>query len=227
MINSSQADWFHLDVMDGVFVPNITFGFQIIKVVKSYATKPLDVHLMIAPADPYIEAFFEDLGTLRVEPAEHYPRATDYIDEMAALVKRLEAGGHTYHSGDSIYYRISTYPVTLPPLRERTADIAPLVQFLTEKICRKLGVGDGKAYLPDALRAVSCYHWPGNVRELKSAFEYALVACHNALIRPDHLPHAVTGGKPASSRARSVLFSSLTGSRSVSRSGTCAAMVCS
>ena len=60
--------------------------------------------------DRYVEAFFDDLKTLRVEPAEHYPRATDYIDEMTALVERLEGSGHTYRSGDSIYYRISTFP---------------------------------------------------------------------------------------------------------------------
>jgi len=60
--------------------------------------------------DRYVGAFFEDLETLRIEPAEHYPRATDYIEEMVELVQRLEARGHTYRSGDSIYYRISTFP---------------------------------------------------------------------------------------------------------------------
>ncbi|MCD4751424.1 MAG: cysteine--tRNA ligase, partial [Thermoanaerobaculales bacterium] len=60
--------------------------------------------------DRFIQAFFEDLDTLRIERAEHYPRATDYIPQMADLVKKLEAEGHTYRSGDSIYYRISTFP---------------------------------------------------------------------------------------------------------------------
>jgi len=60
--------------------------------------------------DQYIEAFFEDLDTLRVQRAEHYPRATEYIDEMVALIQRLEAAGHTYAAGDSIYYSISTFP---------------------------------------------------------------------------------------------------------------------
>ncbi|MCK5379432.1 MAG: cysteine--tRNA ligase [Acidobacteria bacterium] len=60
--------------------------------------------------DTYIQAFFEDLDTLRIERAEHYPRATDYITEMADLVKALEETGHTYLSGNSIYYRISTFP---------------------------------------------------------------------------------------------------------------------
>jgi len=57
MINRSDANWFHLDIMDGVFVPNISFGFPVIQAVKSKATKPLDVHLMIASPDRYIKDF--------------------------------------------------------------------------------------------------------------------------------------------------------------------------
>jgi len=57
MINRSDADWFHLDIMDGVFVPNISFGFPVIQSIKSIATKPLDVHLMIASPDRYIKDF--------------------------------------------------------------------------------------------------------------------------------------------------------------------------
>ncbi len=59
MVNTSQADWIHLDIMDGVFVPNISFGIPVVKAVKSIARKPLDVHLMITNPDHYIEAFFE------------------------------------------------------------------------------------------------------------------------------------------------------------------------
>ncbi len=61
MINNSEADWFHLDVMDGVFVPNISFGMPVIKSIAAYAKKPLDVHLMIIDPDRYIKAF-ADLG---------------------------------------------------------------------------------------------------------------------------------------------------------------------
>ena len=57
MINRSDAHWFHLDIMDGVFVPNISFGFPVIQAVKSRATKPLDVHLMIASPDRYVRDF--------------------------------------------------------------------------------------------------------------------------------------------------------------------------
>ncbi len=60
--------------------------------------------------DRYAEAFFDDLKTLGVEPAEHYPRATDWVPQMVELVKRLEAAGHCYRSENSIYYRISSFP---------------------------------------------------------------------------------------------------------------------
>lgn len=57
MINSSEADWFHVDIMDGVFVPNISFGFPVMQAIRRYAAKPLDVHLMIVNPEHYIEQF--------------------------------------------------------------------------------------------------------------------------------------------------------------------------
>lgn len=61
MVNRSQSDWFHLDVMDGVFVPNISFGMPVIKAIAQHAQKPLDVHLMIIDPDRYLQTF-ADLG---------------------------------------------------------------------------------------------------------------------------------------------------------------------
>jgi cysteinyl-tRNA synthetase len=60
--------------------------------------------------DRYAEAFFDDLKTLRVEPAEHYPRATEYVPQMVEIIKSLEEAGHTYESDGSIYFRISSFP---------------------------------------------------------------------------------------------------------------------
>ncbi len=59
MLNTSQADWFHIDIMDGVFVPNISFGMPVLKAIAKHAKKPLDVHLMIVDPDRYIETFAE------------------------------------------------------------------------------------------------------------------------------------------------------------------------
>lgn len=57
MVNESQADWFHLDIMDGLFVPNISYGMPVVKAIKEHAKKPLDVHLMIVDPDRYIHTF--------------------------------------------------------------------------------------------------------------------------------------------------------------------------
>lgn len=82
MINNSETDWFHLDIMDGVFVPNISFGFPIIEQVKKYAQKPLDVHLMIVEPDKYIEKFKEagaDILTVQIEACTHLHRTIQNI----------------------------------------------------------------------------------------------------------------------------------------------------
>ena len=89
MINNSNADWFHVDVMDGVFVPNISFGFPIIEAVKKHATKPLDVHLMIANPDQYILEFKKvgaDILTVHYEACAHLHRTVQLIKESGMKV---------------------------------------------------------------------------------------------------------------------------------------------
>jgi len=84
MINGSEADWFHVDVMDGVFVPNISFGFPTVAAVAKHATKPLDVHLMIVNPDQFIEEYAK-LGvhnlTVHYEACAHLHRTIQAIHE--------------------------------------------------------------------------------------------------------------------------------------------------
>ena len=82
MVNRSQADWFHLDIMDGVFVPNISYGLPVVSQIKKIATKPLDVHLMIVQPERYVEAFHKagaDILTVHYEACTHLHRTLQQI----------------------------------------------------------------------------------------------------------------------------------------------------
>ncbi len=85
MINESQADWFHIDVMDGVFVPNISFGQPVIKHIKKLAKKPLDVHLMIVEPDKFFEDYKNcgaDIITVHYEACTHLHRSLSRIKQL-------------------------------------------------------------------------------------------------------------------------------------------------
>lgn len=82
MVNNSDADWFHLDIMDGVFVPNISYGLPLVSQISKIAKKPLDVHLMIVDPDRYIEAFKKagsDILTVHYEACPHLHRTVQNI----------------------------------------------------------------------------------------------------------------------------------------------------
>jgi len=82
MINKSKADWFHIDIMDGVFVPNISFGMPVLRDIVKHATKTIDVHLMIVDPDRYIKTFAElgsDILTVHYEACTHLHRTLQAI----------------------------------------------------------------------------------------------------------------------------------------------------
>ncbi len=97
MINSSKAQWFHVDIMDGVFVPNISFGFPVLKAIEKHAKKPLDVHLMIVEPDKYINDF-KNAGaavlTVHYEACTHLHRSLQAI-KAAGMKAGVAINPHT------------------------------------------------------------------------------------------------------------------------------------
>ena len=97
MVNQSEADWFHLDIMDGVFVPNISFGMPVLKAMTQHTKKTLDVHLMIVDPDRYIETFAEigaDVLTVHAEACTHLHRTLQAIKD-AGMQAGVALNPHT------------------------------------------------------------------------------------------------------------------------------------
>ena len=105
LINTSNADWFHVDVMDGVFVPNISFGFPILQHVKKIAQKPLDVHLMIVQPDRYLQEFAEagaDVITVHLEACTHIHRTLQSIRSLGVKAGVAINPGTPVHALDAV-----------------------------------------------------------------------------------------------------------------------------
>jgi ribulose-phosphate 3-epimerase len=87
MINESEADWFHIDIMDGVFVPNLSFGIPVTEAINRHAKKPLDVHLMIIEPEKYVEAFRKagaEIISVHIEACPHLHRNIQQIKSLGA-----------------------------------------------------------------------------------------------------------------------------------------------
>jgi transcriptional regulator with GAF, ATPase, and Fis domain len=106
---------------------------------------------------------------------------------VAATNRNLRASVAARRFREDLFFRLSVFPITIPPLRERRADVAILARYFAERYSRELRGAAPVAFSPEAVAAMETYDWPGNVRELQNAVERAVILSDGEAIRPRHL----------------------------------------